>query len=445
MEWFELKNNIYACLEIGCAEARMMVCNIRQERLYVLSQQSVIVDGVENGNVVNVNQIVDKLKLLKSKVEADLKQDIQSVLLAIPSIECRIDNINTTLDLGTNRTISHADIKQLFREIINQPTYHEQVAINIVPRFFFVDDKNAIQNPLGIIGNQLNLHAQKFTASASVVYNLIHVAELAGFRIADIMMGSVAETMYALNSDQLKQGACHVNIGKDMTTITIVHSGKVISSVSLSTGGQDVTRHIAEAFNVDEKIAEMLKVSFGRIYYESATSEIIYADEVDEQFICITRQMLIDVLTSRYEFILNLIKQYLIENSYKQDQMQYIFTGGASEIDGFALLAKTVLAQEVTVFTPSMLGSRHAKYVKLIGMATFIHEMSLLLGQKSNIIDFDQYANVTAEIALNEIEPLSTEALSKPRERDKSFMDHKLENSGVLVRIFDMIFDEKVE
>ena len=122
MEWFDLKNNIYACLEIGCAEARMMVCNIRQERLYVLSQQSVIVDGIENGNVVNVNQIVDKLKLLKSKVEADLKQDIQSVLLAIPSIECRIDNINTTLDLGTNRTISHADIKQLFREIINQPT-----------------------------------------------------------------------------------------------------------------------------------------------------------------------------------------------------------------------------------------------------------------------------------------------------------------------------------
>ncbi len=65
MEWFDLKNNIYACLEIGCAEARMMVCNIRQERLYVLSQQSVIVDGIENGNVVNVNQIVDKLKLLK--------------------------------------------------------------------------------------------------------------------------------------------------------------------------------------------------------------------------------------------------------------------------------------------------------------------------------------------------------------------------------------------
>lgn len=79
VEWLEVKNNIYACLEIGCAEVRLMVCNIRQERLYVLSQQSIVTAGIENGTVVNVNQIVEKLKRLKANVEADLKQDIQNV------------------------------------------------------------------------------------------------------------------------------------------------------------------------------------------------------------------------------------------------------------------------------------------------------------------------------------------------------------------------------
>ena len=34
----------------------------------------------------------------------------------------------------------------------------------------------------------------------------------------------------------------------------------------------------------------------------------------------------------------------------------------------FNLLAKAIFAQEVTVFTPSMLGARSAKYVKLIGI-----------------------------------------------------------------------------
>ena len=57
---------------------------------------------------------------------------------------------------------------------------HDQVAINIIPRAFVVDDNHAIQNPLGILGNELTLHAQKATASSSLVYNLINVAELAG-------------------------------------------------------------------------------------------------------------------------------------------------------------------------------------------------------------------------------------------------------------------------
>ena len=92
-----------------------------------------------------------------------------------------------------------------------------------------------------------------------------------------------------------------------------------------------------------------------------------------------------------------------------------------------------------------MLGARNAKYVKLIGMAIFNHEMSLLIGQKSNIIDFDQYANVTPDTSSNELPTMSTEVPAINKGRENSFMDQKLENSGVLVRIFDMIFDEKVE
>ena len=446
VEWLEVKNNIYACLEIGCAEVRLMVCNIRQERLYVLSQQSIVTAGIENGTVVNVNQIVEKLKRLKANVEADLKQDIQNVVLAIPSVECRIDNVVKSLELDSNQPISHDNIKHLFRDIITQPTYHDQVAINVMPRAFVVDDKNTIQNPLGIIGKELVLHAQKITASASVVYNLINIAELAGFRIADIVLGSITEMMYVLTPEQLKKGACHVNIGKGMTTITVVHSGKIVSSVSLSTGGQDVTKHISENLKIDEPLAEMLKLNFGKVCSESSSTEIIYADEVEGQFTCITRQMLSDSLTIKYENILKLVKQYLMENCYKYDQMDYIFTGGASEIEGLNTLAKKIFHQEVTICTPMMLGARSAKYVKLIGMATFIHEISLLTGQKSNIIDFSKYENVLVHAIDSREELEVVEETPKIKEQqERTFMDHKLENSGVLVRIFDMIFDEKVE
>ena len=445
VEWFEVKNNIYACLEIGCSEARIIVCNIREERLYVLSQQEVVAEGIENGNVVNVSQIVDVLKTLKHKVEQDLNQDVQSILLAIPSVDVNIENVNMTLDLEASKPISPTNIKQLLRNVINQPTYRDQIVVNVIPRAFVVDEKNAIQNPLGIIGNEVSLRAQKVTASSSLVYNLINVVELAGFRISDIVIGSIAEMMHAVTPEQMHKGACHVNIGKSTTTITVSQSGKIISTVSLSIGGQAVTDDICEAFGIDDNVAENLKLNFARINHDEAKPEIIYTAEANQGFVCITRQMIADVVTARYENILKLVKQYITENGYKHDEIQYIFTGGASELEGFEVLAKFIFAQDISIFRPSMLGVRHSKFAKLVGMATFSHEMALLTGQKSNIINFEAYREPTQlDQKLHEKGTVKTTP-SKQKNHEKSFVDHKLENSGVLVRLFDMIFDEKVE
>jgi len=445
VEWFEVKNNIYACLELGCAEIRIIVCNIREERLYVLSKHSIRAEGIENGNVINVNQVVQQLKTLKKNVEADLKQEVQQVLVAIPTVDASIENVVATIDLELNQAINSANIKQIFRNVINQSASQDQVVVSIVPRSFKVDRKNAVQNPKGIIGRRLSLDAQKTMAPAMLVYNLINVVELAGFRVADIILGSVVEALYIPNSQVIRKGICHVNIGKSMTTITVLHSGKADSTNALSIGGQNVTQDISDAFEVTEEVAEMLKLNFGRINFDEPSNEIIYVNEVEGKFICITRQMLEEVVMMRYERIFKVIKQYLNQNAYKSADIQYVLTGGASEMTGGLDLAKEILGPEVMVFRPSMLGVRHAKYSKLVAMAIFAHEMSLLTEQKSNIIDLSQYEAIQENSRKEMIKDSNKKLTDKVKTQEKSFMDHKLENSGVLVRLFDMIFDEKAK
>lgn len=443
VEWFQVKNNIYACLEIGCAEVRIMVCNIREERLYVLSQQTVKAEGIESGNVTNVNQMVQKLKTLKENVEADLKQPVQLVLLSIPTVDINIENVVASMGLEPNQPIKSANIKQLFRDIINQPINEEQVVVSVIPRSFRVDNQNAVQNPQGLLGKQLSLEAQKIIAPAMLVYNLINIVELAGFRIADITIGSVAEALFLPNFHHLRRGVCHVNIGKGLTTITVLHSGRVDSTKALSLGGRDVTRDISAAFSVDEETAEMLKVNFGQVSLQEQSQEVIYVNEVDGEVICITRKMLNEVIIGRYEKILRAIRQHLNEHAYKSDEIQYILTGGSSEIKDVVKPAKEILGQNVMVYRPSMLGVRHAKYVKLIGMAIFAHEISLLIDQKSNIIDLSQYEENQDDS--KKFNSGNSEIDLEEQVQEKSFMDHKLESSGVLVRLFDKIFEEKAK
>ena len=435
-----MKNNIYACLEIGSSEARILVCNIREDKVYTISQQSVETEGMENGYVAQVNLLVQKLKALKVHVESDLNQKLQTVILSVPSVEVKIEDVESELILDETDVIGPEIIKRLFRQAMTRPTPAETVSVNLIPRAFSVDGGPLNNDPTGQKGSVVKMEALRAIAPAMLVYNLINAVELAGFRISDIMVGSTAEVLYGLGAVEKGKQLCHVNIGKSTTTISLAHGGKLSSTRALSIGGQEATVDISEALQVDEKTASLLKHHFGSVLNQNNPQEFIHVNESDSGFSYITRGMLENVLVGRYEMILKVVKQYLNENSFKTDNIEYVFTGGASEVEGFVEFAQKILEAKVSRQRPGMLGIRHGKFTALTGMAILSHELALLTGQKSQIIDFSQYTR-----AKNQGMQQAGQNSERPISAERSFMDHKLENSGVLVRLFDMIFEEKAE
>lgn len=438
-----MKNNIYACLEIGCAEARVVVCSIQKERLYVLSEQALRSEGIVNGAVVDTNLAVQTLKALKVNIEADLNQRIQQVLLAVPSVDLTIEKAAEALILDGGSSVDSRHVKQLLRKVLSQPAAPGRVNVNVIPRWFQVDGKEPAANPIGQAGSHLAFESQKIAARDTLVYSLINVAELAGFRIADIMAGNIAEAQYIQNAQRISQGICQVNIGHSLTTLTISHGNRIAASKSISIGGQSVTEQIRTTFGLDDAAAEKLKVGFARIGRGDDSREIIFMNEVDGGFVRITREMLEHVVTIGYQTIFKAIKQYLNEHAYKSDELQYVFTGGAAEVEGIEGLISESFGQDSLVFRPNMLGVRHAKYTKLIGMAICSHELALLIGQGQKVIDFDRYG--LEEKSEPVLKTVAIPVMEKAKPQEKTFVDHKLEQTGVLSRLLDRMFDEKAE
>ena len=60
-----LKNNIYTCIEIGSYEIKLLVCNLREERMFVLSQKSIESIGIERGQITNFDKLVGQIKKIK--------------------------------------------------------------------------------------------------------------------------------------------------------------------------------------------------------------------------------------------------------------------------------------------------------------------------------------------------------------------------------------------
>ena len=473
LEWFCLNNNIYACIEIGSFEIRMMVCNIREERFYVLSHKSIESVGVERGYITNFEKLVGQIKKLKKIVETDLKQPIKQVLLTVPAIDAGIENVSNKIDLDVNKQINSADVRKLFRNVINHTVDESHIAVNIIPRMFRIDESNVVQNPRGITGINLRIDAQKVLAPVTVVSNLVHAVETAGFRIADIFMGSISEALYALNVHGLSQRVCHINIGHSMTTVTVLNEGKIAFSQSLSVGGKDITKAIADAFSIDEDIADRLKIDFGKVDHDidSVDEQVVYVADSKNNLNYITRRMLCAVVTEQCDIIFQVVRNHLNERAYGvKDEIHYALSGGTAEMSGIMEMFNRYLGDDYSLHRPSMLGIRDAKWCNLAGMAIFAHEISLLIGQKKSSIDMEFYNKTKPD---NEKKPSVVEpqvvpdtvSFEKPVESSNSsprvfgddlqiddgedkevkqndYMDHKLENSGVLVRLFDMIFNE---
>lgn len=495
-------NNIYACLEIGSFEIKCLVCNFREERMYVLSNQSVPSIGIDRGQVTNFDKLVGQIRKVKELTEKDLNQNLDHIMLAIPPIDTFVEPAFTTINLDINQPIDAEDMRLLFRQISEQPFAETLLPVNVIPRLFRIDENHLVQNPRGLSGRVLMLEATRVFAPITIVSNLIHAVESAKLKIADITTGSISEALSALSSPEMFLRTCHMNIGHDMTTITVVNDGKVIHAHSLPMGGRDITRAIADEFGISETVANELKVDFGQVVLNEEQSKlsdkVIYMEDIKRKTF-ITRGMLNQVITVACDRIFKEIKQYVVDTlRIREQEYHYSLSGATAEFPNMLpLLQQNFPTVEVSIYKPSMLGVRSAKYAQIVGAAIFAHEFALLVGSKSYNIKFDapgqaqeaiKKAKVDqGEVTLSERIPSLIEDDAQPVEdgflvennspmlkdlltqiepeqdawpskvfgeddisllEDEpvdDYMDKKLENSGVLVRFFDRIFNENDE
>ena len=509
-----MKNNIYTCIEIGSYEIKILVCNLREERLFVLTQKSIESLGVERGQVTNFDKLVGQIKKIKELAELDLRQPLKSLILTVAPIDAVIEPVLCKINLDVKQPINSNDVRKLFRQAMSQPYDETCLPVSLVPRLFKIDENYVVQNPRGLSGMSLGIEAGRVLMPATTVSNLVHAIEASNFKVSDIVVGSIAEVLLALETPEMYARTCHINVGHSMTTLTVVNDGKVLHARSLSVGGRDVNRGISERFNISEKIADHLKVNYGRIIpHAEATpdNQVIYVDDSNEEMKFITRGMINEVITDKCDKLFKIIKIHIVdEMKLREQEYHYSLTGGMAELPNILYSLQSHLPMVATIQRPSMLGVRSTKFSGLVGSAIFTHELTLLLGSNSNtqtlefnveaekipVVDAPKKRVITkkdiipqieggisslreekkentqtlkdsiAEMStLEEVKATNSEAAEQipvsgdfddiPRLEDEipeiaddytdDYIDQKLENSGVLVRFLDRIFNENDE
>ena len=364
-------------LDIGNEEIKVIVASAFDNKCNVLASTSIRSSGIKKNTIYNEKKLRESVKLAILKTEEKIGMKIKEVILLIPSNTAKMTIETGLVDIKDN-IVRGSDIKRVLADAKKDTFDDTRELVSVLPISFTVDDNISVSNPIGEEGNKLFVKAVVSTSLKSEIYPLISIVSSLGISMVDIVHKSHADYYTVSNNSLDRKLGCVINMGGDVTTVSIFNKGIMIKNSYIPLGSSSVDKDISFVYKVDIKTARHLKETF-------ALAVPRYADKYDSidvvtlenKSITVTQSEISKVIESRLNEILKLAKNEI--NRLTKREISYIIVvGGISELAGFNYIVEDVLSRNASCLDMQQMGARHNKYTSAFGAIKYFYKKCLL-------------------------------------------------------------------
>lgn len=389
---------IYTSIDIGSDSIKILVAEMVNNKLNVIAETCVQSKGIRKAVIVDVNDILTSLREAISNIEGKIGTKINEAIITLPSYYAKYIFVEgNTKITREDKKIDGDDIIKVLQASVHKKVLDEDEVITIMPIEFAVDDTKNIKDPKDLFGNKLSVKAMAVTAPKKIIYAFLKIFQTLGIKIKDINIGNIADYYEFKNKDLDKNVCGIVNIGCDVTNISIFNKGIIINSEILPIGGKNIDNDISYVYKVSKEEAKKLKETFvianKRLPQVNEVFEVL---NVNKEIVKITQYDISQVVISRVEEMLEMIKKqiYLLTNK----EIKYIIiTGGTSELSGISYLIKDTFDDVARIGKMETLGIRNNKYSTVSGMIKFYDDKMNLRDKKYSMLSIDEELGLTSQ------------------------------------------------
>ena len=236
-----------------------------------------------------------------------------------------------------------------------------QVVLHAHPALYTIDRAQGVQQPIGLHANRLGVDIHVIAADPSPLRNIDTVIRSAHLGVKAIVASPIAAALACLNEEERELGVALVELGAEVTNVSVHYGGMLVGLRSIPLGARDITNDIAAAFAVQRRDAERLKCFYGsamtspRDNHEMIEATQIGAEQGEEPM-KITRAQLMMVIRQRVEELTSEMKAALKGLGFTGPVgRQVVLTGGGAELKNIADYMQGVLGRAVRVGRPKQI------------------------------------------------------------------------------------------
>ncbi len=380
-------SNLIAVLDAGSSKIRVLVAEVIEGALRYRGHAIVPSAGMRRGLVANLGPAIEAVNQAAIAAEQSAQVAIESLVTGVGGPHLRGVNSRSGIVLGSRmREITREDVRAAIDRARSISLPADREILHLLPQQFILDDQPGIYDPVGMIGNRLEVNLHMVAASSSAVQSIVTCVNRAGIEVRDTVFEALASAESTLSADERELGICLLDIGAGSTEIIVFFEGAVQHTGVIPIGGDHFTNDLAVGLHVTPPEAEWIKCEYGHAVVTAVpvVNELELTGMPGHQPRIVRQRLLGEILEPRARELFQMVRDNLRHGGVLEALgAGCVLTGGGARLGGMLDTAESLLRVPARVANPVPLSRMPAplavpECATLVGMLLYAHRTSLV-------------------------------------------------------------------
>jgi len=380
------QDNLITVLDAGSSKSVVLVAELHDGVLRYRGHGVEASRGMRKGLISELGPAAEAINKAALTAERTAKAAIETCVVGIGGTHVKGINSRGGISMGNRmREITREEVRAAVdraRQIALPP---DREVLHLLPQEFILDDQAGIHDPIGMVGNKLEVNLHLSTCSGGVAQSVITCANRAGLEVQDTIFEGIASAEAVLSADERELGVCIADIGASTTEIAVFFEGSIAHTAVLPIGGDHFTNDLAVGLHIAVQEAEYLKKTFGH----SVVTSVPQLNEIEiggnlalsggQPARLVRQRFLAEILEPRARELFTMLRDNLRQGGVLEALgAGVVLTGGGANLLGMLDNAESLLRVSARIGSPVPLSKMpdelaRPEFSTAIGMLLYTH------------------------------------------------------------------------
>ena len=349
------KEKYLVALDVGSTKTCAIISELHETGAKFVAMGAAESKGLRKGLIANIGAAATSVRRAIEEAEGVAGVPVERVIAGVAGSHVRGVNSRGGITMGHRpRDISRDDVHHAV-DAARNITLPEDRLLHVLPQEFLLDAHDNIRDPLGMIGERLEVNVHLVTSSASAMQNLVIAINQAGVEVSDTVLEPLASAESCLTQDERELGCCLLDIGGGTTELVVFGNGMLRHAAAIPVGGDHFTNDLAVGLRTPIPGAEKIKREHGCVFKDLILEDnaIEIASVGDRPPRTVYKRMLNEIVEPRAQELLSLVRDELQRGGFASlVPAGLVLTGGGAHLTGLVELAESMFHLPARVAVP---------------------------------------------------------------------------------------------